>query len=469
MLDKKFKIYLYFCISAFFCLLGIILFYSFGFKYNIQKNETTQVGAIIIKTTPKKVDIYKNSLLHKNNKTITNLFSDFVKINSLEAKTYNIKIKKEGYFDWEKNVEVKEGIVTELKNIVLLKKEYNKTIILENLEKDNIWLNNQKNKIVYQKKGDSRLVLFDIIKKEEKSIADLNKYPFNKIEKSIIKKIIFSENNSKIILTTEQMDKINQYLIDLTDKNKIYNLSTIFEDNLELKSGWNFYFEDFLFYIKNNSLYKFDYSKNISEEILKNVNSFLIQGDQLYFFVFNDNNLYHGNLKNLNKITKIKKMPESFDSESLQKITKTDNNIYLILSSTEELYFINKKNEVNLINTSVQNANFYHNNKRIIYGNNREIWIYYIEEKTSQPRKNEFENELITRFSGNINNIFPYKDGEHLFYREGNFLKFLEIDSRDKRNIFEIIKINNDNMFYSNDSLYYLNDNKIFQIDLREE
>lgn len=481
MLDKKFKIYLYFCAITFFFLLGIVLFYSFGYKYNLEENKTVQTGAIIIKAQPEKIDIYKNGAIYKNNKTIANLFSDFVKIEDLESGAYDIKIESGDYFSWEKNIAVESGYVTELKNIVLLKKDYSKNIILNKMEinpdKNNIWTDSKKDKIAYQKMGEKGLVLavFDFNKNSEGIIADMEKIPFSGIKGGYsFSDIIFSNDSANVILKIKSADKTIWYFVDAENGNKIYDLSQTLNDSEEIKNEWSFYFSKFLFFIKNSVLYKFDHAKRTAEKILGDVSSFLIYGDYIYFFKPNDNKLYSVNINSLSGAPNIKtviEMPENFDSQLPAKITRTGKNAYLVLSSSGKLYYINNKNEVKFINSSAKKADFSNNDERIIYGNDHEIWIYYIKEKTSQPQKKEFTNELITRFSGNISNVFLYKDEEHLFYREGNTFKFSEIDNRDKRNIFEILEADDGNIFYLKNSnlLYYIKNDKLIQLDLEEK
>lgn len=481
--DRKFKIYLYFCAITFFFLLGIVLFYSFGYKYNIEENKAVQTGAIIIKARPEKIDIYKNGVIYKNSKTIANLFSDFVKIEDLKSGTYNIKIESGGYFGWEKNISVRSGYVTELKNIVLLKKDYGKNIILSGIEinpdENNIWTNSAKDKMAYRKINEKKLVLavFDFNKNSESIIADLEKIPFSGIKGGYsIDDVIFSNGGANVILKIKSANKNIWYLIDAENGNKIYDLSQMFNGGEEIKNEWNFYFGEFLFFIKNSALYKFDYVKRTAEKALEDVNSFSIYGDYLYFFKPGDNKLYSGNINGLPGAPDTKtafEMPESFDagSEFSAKITKTGKNTYLVLSSSGKLYYINNKNEIKFINSSAEKAEFSNNDERIIYGNSHEIWIYYIKEKTSQPQKKEFSNELVTRFSGNISNVFLYKDEEHLFYKEGNIFKFSEIDDRDKKNIFEILEVDNDNIFYLKNSnlLYYIKNGRLIRIDLEEK
>ena len=118
-------------------------------------------------------------------------------------------------------------------------------------------------------------------------------------------------------------------MIEIENKNKIYNLTSVLAGSEEIKNGWNFFFSEPIFYIKDNILYEFDYIKMSSKKILENINSFLVQNNRIYFFNSNDNALYSSNINNLSNIKKIAVMPEDFDSELLAKITRTGKNTYV--------------------------------------------------------------------------------------------------------------------------------------------
>jgi len=478
MIEKKFELYLYFCIFIFFFLLGIILYYSFGYKYNINENKTIQTGAIILKTSPKEVTIYENNKLYKNEKTIANLFSDFIKIENLESKEYNIKVKKEGYFEWEKNINVKSGAITELKNIVLLKNNYDENILINEISINNklsdFWINDNKNKIIYKSVNNnkSNLIIFDVYEKNEKIIANLNNAPFNKLHKEyIFDDVIFSNNNSKILLKIKSLDNFFWYLIDFDNKNKIYNLTSIFGKNETIIDKMNLSINESIFYINDNVLYELNYKNLSSKKILENLSSFLIYDNYIYYIKSNDNSFYYYKMNDLSDAKEIVSLPENFDYTAPAKIIKSAQNTFIILSSLGKLYFVYNDRDIDLINSFVQNAFFSNGDKRIYYYNNHEIWVYYIEEKKSQPRKEKFTNELVTRFSGNISNLFIYKDEEHIFYQENNNFMFAELDNRDKKNIFEIMKVDNNDIFYLRDlnSVFYIKDNKIIQINIDEE
>ncbi|MEA1936780.1 MAG: hypothetical protein U9N04_01565 [Patescibacteria group bacterium] len=508
--DKKFEIYFYACVVMFFILLAIILYYSFGYKYNINNGKTVQVGAIIIKTEPVKSDLYINGELLKNN-ILGNLFSDYTKMENLNPEIYNVRIEKNNYFSWEKNIAVQGGYITELKNIVLLKNNYKREVLLNgivtntespprrsllaedcdektrnplrssaekpqrggtNTEKNNVWESNHKNKIAYQKMDEGKLniSIFNLKNGKENAAINLDILSLENCQNYSFDNIVWSNDDLKIILRINCDENYSRYLIDLENKNRIYKLDAILNPDEEIERDWNFYFDESLFYLKNNSLYKFDCNKLKSEKIAVNISGFSIIGNRAYYFETDDNNLYSINYSEPSAPKKIFTMNANFNSNLPSKIIRSDKNTYLILSKSGNLYFVNENNKILFINSFVKNAYFSNNDKRIAYNNDREIWIYYIYEKIAQPSKKEGANELITRYSGIINNIFLYKDEEHLFYKEGDILKFIELDDRDKVNVFSILELKNDDIFYSriDNAIYFAENNKLLQIELDE-
>ncbi len=81
------------------------IFYGRGFKPNFKKGSIDRTGLIVAKSQPTGANVYIDGRL--NNATDTN-------INYLEPKTYKIRIEKDGYTPWEKNVEIKADLATEI-------------------------------------------------------------------------------------------------------------------------------------------------------------------------------------------------------------------------------------------------------------------------------------------------------------------------------------------------------------------
>lgn len=85
---------------------GLAIFLAKGYTISPQERRIVGTGIISISSEPDSASVYLDGHLT----TATN-----ATISSLSPKTYSIKVIKEGFIPWEKSVNVKEGLVTELK------------------------------------------------------------------------------------------------------------------------------------------------------------------------------------------------------------------------------------------------------------------------------------------------------------------------------------------------------------------
>jgi hypothetical protein len=97
----------------------IIVLYSQGIRFDFKKKRFTQTGAIYLKVIPKEVEVYLNGKYFKK----TNSLSGTLRIKNLIPGKYLIEVKKEGFFSWKKEAEVKEKLVTEFVEVVLFPRE----------------------------------------------------------------------------------------------------------------------------------------------------------------------------------------------------------------------------------------------------------------------------------------------------------------------------------------------------------
>lgn len=86
---------------------GLIAAYiAKGYRVSPKTGTVFGTGIISVTSVPDQASVYLDDHLI----TATN-----ANINSLSPKNYKVKIHKDGYIDWEKEVEVKQGLVTEIK------------------------------------------------------------------------------------------------------------------------------------------------------------------------------------------------------------------------------------------------------------------------------------------------------------------------------------------------------------------
>lgn len=83
---------------------GVVL-YARGYRLDLTKKILTETGMVLSKSVPDGANVYLDGdLVAATDSTIT----------GLKAGNYGLKIEKEGFVSWEKNVEVKEGLVTNI-------------------------------------------------------------------------------------------------------------------------------------------------------------------------------------------------------------------------------------------------------------------------------------------------------------------------------------------------------------------
>lgn len=85
---------------------GVAVFLAKGYTFSSKEKTLVGTGIITISSQPDSASVYVDGHLT----TATN-----ATISSLTPKQYDIKVVKEGFIPWEKNVLVKEGVVTALK------------------------------------------------------------------------------------------------------------------------------------------------------------------------------------------------------------------------------------------------------------------------------------------------------------------------------------------------------------------
>ena len=182
------------CVCLFFATAPAVILYSQGFRFDFEGKKIVQTGALYFKVSPRSAEVYLNNKL----KTKTSMITGSVLIETLMPKTYQVKIKKEGYYPWQKNLEIKEAQVTEAKNIVLIPK--NSDFTLSNQKAEEI------SEIVSE-------IAVTATSSDEKKVIESNNYEIW---------ILFLEEKEKIFLTRFS-EKIGN-VFWLTDHYLIFNV-----------------------------------------------------------------------------------------------------------------------------------------------------------------------------------------------------------------------------------------------------
>jgi len=89
----------------------LVIAYAWGYTFDWENKKPVITGGFYFKSIPLRADIYLDSKLTGKTPTL---------INRLIPRDYQIKVTKDGYQAWQKKLRVNSGLVTEVKDILLI-------------------------------------------------------------------------------------------------------------------------------------------------------------------------------------------------------------------------------------------------------------------------------------------------------------------------------------------------------------
>jgi hypothetical protein len=399
---------LFFFLFLIFLLLGPgLVLYSFGYRLDLKNRKITQTGGLFIKTIPKQVEIYLNGKFKKK----TDPFWGSALIENLLPGRYQITVKKEGYFPWEKELEIEKGKVTEVRSLVLFPQNLNFYPVLKKI--DDFWLSPNKKEIILKEEEEGKWVLkIYSLEKKVKSYL-LGEKDFSKGEIKFLN-LNFSTSSDQLEIEVEIGGKISNFLLDLR---KIPpQLRELEKEKIP---------ENVLCYKEiNGSFYFFDSS------------GYLFRGNSAF-----------------EKIEKLNEEPQKEKGKCNLKILGSS----IFLEMEKNLYFLNsEEKKIEKILEGLKGMEVSPNFKKIALFSENEIWILNFDGK----------KEFLSRFSEKIGDLF-WLNEDYLIFLRGNKIKVSEIDKRDKLNIYDLVDFEGERFFFdpSDQRIYLFREKTIFQSD----
>lgn len=456
---KQRRVYFLIFFLIFIIAVPILAFYSLGYRIDADKFALVKTGGVFINADPRGVDIYVDGELEK--KTSTMPFAQGKLVSGLLPGKHLVEVKKQNYSDWQKKLEVTSNLVTEARNIFLPKAGAKPEMISENV-KDFVFSSSHA-LIAYAIKNEIKLA--DASSKEKAPAS----FKFSDGEN--IKKMSFSPDEKLILAETELKNKNKFYVIDISSS----EIKEILKNSLEkyVKIAWHPNDLSKLLALTNKNIL---YSLNINvqnEQILmaKDTGNFAVFGDLIIYSTTLPTVLYEKNTKSDATIQLTKTPIENFSLSS--EIFRSKGGEIVILNNKKELLLYNyETQEFTPLANNISYAIFSPDGKKLLFRNQNEIYIYYLRDMRIQPYKNAGETELITRFSKPVKNSewFEYNN-EYIMLGAENKIKLIELDNRDKRNVYDItdakepVKIKYNNY---DDYVYFLDGPELKKITLLE-
>jgi len=434
-----------------------VVFYSLGWRVDFVNRRIIKTGAMYFKVWPKSADIYLNGKLKKK----TDFFFGSALVENLIPRKYSVEVKKDGYQTWKKDLEVQENIATEEKNIILVPSHTVFNMLAQGIEK--YFFSPDEKEIILMEKGknsapDWILEILDTDKNIKSHLIDGGKLSKSETELANLK---FSPDSRTILLEiiAKATGKASYFVLDLQSPSSFSPL------NFLTSGAEDIYFNPAdpgkMFWLKSGNLNEIDITNGKSSPLaLKNIVSFLTINNNTYYldksgFLFKDN-------PSFSQPEKLNTTPLALGGKEGYEIiaaggkvfVRKDNNLYKLNLQTKKFDLISDSSKGQKISSDL---------RKVVYFNDNEIWVLFIEENLGQPRKEAGEKTFITRFSEKIDEVYWLTD-DYLVFNSGNKIKIAEIDDRDRINIFDVGENNKPDIFWSriSNKLYYSSENNLY-------
>lgn len=415
------------CLILFLLVAPAVVFYSQGYRIDFQAKKISRTGALFLKVWPKSVQIYLNEKPIKK----TDFFFGSVLIEDLLPKNYKVRVEKEGYHPWEKDLEIKEKEVVEFKNIFLIPKNPNFTILGKGI--NDFYFSPDGKKIILKEMAEKHwaLKLYDLERNVKSHL--IGESDISKIGVELFS-LKFSPDSKKVLLEVGLKEQINPVRNMISNGVKYYNLEIEKTPSLltEIEEP----------------------SPTLDTIPLSNILTYQTSGKEIYYLD------QAGHLfKNKERLTE---EPFSVKPETKYEILIFDKQVFL--SENKNLYRFNPNlKSFEKFFEGINSLKISPDLKKIVYFSDFEIWILFLEEKFDQPQKKAGEKLFLTRFSEKIDQVFWYTS-DYLIFNIGNKIKIAEIDERDRINIVDLPEFKNPEIFFNktDKKLYLLSEGNLY-------
>ena len=426
----------YFLLILFVILITAVILYVSGLRLDFAALKINKVGGIYLRSFPQNAQIYVDSRPVPNS---SGIFQNSTFIGNLFPKSYDLKLSLGGYQKWEESASVLPGLVTEIKNAVLIPE--NASVVFNNAVK-NFWILGD-NPITED--GDQNLS-FGGQKIGSGEVAGWTD-DFQNI-------LLHNPQNNVYLL--DNLISGDQTNINSLLKKLGFNTNKNFKVKIEPKDKSELVVSD----SRELSLFNTDQNKLAAVYKSKNTLVDKIAASQL-FVALTEFNASH----NTSTIIVYEKLSQKIRSGT-PEISGANKDLEFIvpnklalLQDDGELYIYDlDKNELQKVADDVKDFRFTSDGSAVAALENKSLEIFYFDQEHNYYR---FNLPDINLASG----VLWYSDKDHLFVVYSNRVKFLDVKDSSLKNFATVAETNLAQYDEKNNRLYFLDGSSLKALD----
>lgn len=432
-------------VGLFFITAFAVVFYAFGYRFNLERGIFVYTGSISIKSSPETVDVrIDDEPVSRKNLGILN---NSILISGLAPGEHFIEVSAPGYLPWSKKALVESGLSTEFWNVLLAEKHATLQDIpsVDSVKKVFPAPDQNLLAVAGEKNGELLVDTLDTATGESERVFSLP-------EASLApdgENIEWSPDNRKLIIPFEQ-DGARLYSIITREDGRVVPLQQLARHERTLHNPrWDSTARDIIFYLDGTTLYRAD-SEASDEDmplaIRDNVLAYDISGSDIYYLGSDTGIVYRisGNSPGTAP-AQITTAPIDADPQALYSIIVYDDARLAVREhATGKLWAYSRLSAAEtvlrpLADSGTKGIQFSNDGKKLLFFTDNEISAYFVRDWETQPIREQDTAIQVARFSTTIRNVQWTEDYEHILFTLNGSAKIIELDSRDRRNMAEIV------------------------------
>ncbi|KKP93278.1 MAG: hypothetical protein UR98_C0007G0010 [Parcubacteria group bacterium GW2011_GWA1_36_12] len=432
------------CVALFLIFAPYIVLYSMGYRVDFVKMKITATGGIYIRTSPQASAIIIDSKIN----TKPGMFANSVFVQDLLAKEHYVLIKKDGYYDYNKILPVRENQVTKLENVLLIKQN-----IVFNLlsEKTDYFSISPDGKNILLAGPAPKAIGFEYFTLSNPNQKMNYSLPLQNAEVSDIK---WSDNSSVALIKIQNMAAISYYIFD-SSKTIQQTAALPYLDKNSQQTSFDPRDIQQLFYVENKTLYS-----------LKNNKVAAVIDNLIAYKIYNGNILWLSSDGFLSQSDTSGKLTQKLTAKKIATDLNKNYQILIIAGKTflkenGALYLLNPDTKI-FENFNVPITDYEilpsPDNKNLLLKNSDQIYLYSFADLPAQAGK-KYEN----MFSGSRITDYYWLNNDYIVFTAEGKIIISEIDYRGNINSVALENENSKIFFNRPDGkLYTLTNSTLF-------
>lgn len=432
-------------IGLFFITASSVLFYTFGYRFNLERGIFVYTGSISIKSSPETVDIRVDGELIPNAKL--GILNNSIHIGGLAPGKHFIEISAPDYLPWSKKTTVQSGLSTEFWNVLLIKKVPVMESIAGTEDAIKIFQAPKPGLFAVVKENDGQLTI-DAIDTNANTNEELLSFQNIVLPQDGEENVEWSPDNRKLLVPLEQAGARLYFIVDIETKriSLLHELTKNQDKNSLRNPRWDPANRNLLFYLDNVGLRRIDTEdlKTIPALVKENVRDYNFSGKNIYYLSHDNGIIYRLSANGIDsEPTQVTTIPIDIIPDSFYLLVLYDDSRLAIREQkTGKLWIYNKISPAEIIlrqiaEKGIKGVQFSNDGKKLLFFTDNEISIYFLRDWEAQPTRDHDTATQIARFSSVLKNVQWTIDYEHILFSSNGNAKIIELDNRDRRNILD--------------------------------